>query len=347
MAAAFAGLEFLATAVLVLDGELRVVYANPAAEDLLGASARALQGQRVTALIDPAPALERMLEDVRATPWMYRAQDFVHCRAGGEPIALGCTAVPLDAPGAAVLIELRPTGERERLEREERLVEDQRRYWELFRNLAHEIKNPLGGLRGSAQLLERELGRPELKEYTRVIIQEADRLQSLIDRLLGPRREPVAAAANVHEILEYVRGLVAAEFGSRVCFVRDYDPSVPELTGDREQLIQALLNVVRNAAQAVSGVGGGTVTLRTRVVRQATLARRRRRLALELLVVDDGPGVPEAIRDRIFLPLVSGREGGTGLGLTLAQTHVQAHGGLIECESRPGRTVFRILLPLA
>jgi two-component system nitrogen regulation sensor histidine kinase GlnL len=219
----------------------------------------------------------------------------------------------------------------------------------LIRNLAHEIKNPLGGLRGSAQLLERELDRPELREYTQVIIKEADRLQALMDRLLTPHRAPRLAPLGIHEVLERVRSLVLAEFSRGVAIVRDYDPSLPDLVGDKEQLIQALLNVVRNAAQALTAIPGtgGTITLRTRALRQVTLLRQRHKLALELQVIDDGPGVPEDIREKIFNPLVSGRDGGSGLGLSLAQTFIHYHRGVIECDSRPGRTVFRIVLPLA
>ncbi len=226
---------------------------------------------------------------------------------------------------------------------------------ELIRNLAHEIKNPLGGLRGSAQLLERELDRPSLREYTRVIIKEADRLQALMDRLLTPHRPPNQVPMNIHEVCERVRSLVLAEFPEGIGVRRDYDVGLPEFRGDPEQLIQAVLNIARNAAQAILGAhadlgtghqGRGEITLRTRVARQVTLARRFHRLALELQVVDNGPGVPAEIREQIFYPLVSGREGGTGLGLTLAQTFVQQHHGVVECDSQPGRTCFRIVLPL-
>jgi two-component system, NtrC family, nitrogen regulation sensor histidine kinase GlnL len=195
-------------------------------------------------------------------------------------------------------------------------------------------------LRGSAQLLEKELQRDELREYTQVIIKEADRLQTLMDRMLTPHRAPHMEPLGVHEVLERVRSLVRAEFGIEV--VRDYDPSLPEMTGDREQLIQAVLNIARNSAQ----VGSKAVIFRTRALRQITILKQRHKLALELQVIDDGPGVPEGIQDRIFNPLVSGREGGTGLGLSLAQTFVHYHHGVIEFESRPGRTTFRILLPL-
>jgi two-component system nitrogen regulation sensor histidine kinase GlnL len=246
----------------------------------------------------------------------------------------------IDGTGLALLAELRPISEQLRLAREERIVAGEQANRELIRNLAHEIKNPLGGLRGSAQLLERELGQPELKEYTQVIIQEADRLQALMDRMLTPHRAPRIEPMSVHEVLERVRSLVKAEFG--IVIERDYDPSLPDLVGDREQLIQAVLNIARNAAQA----GSNSILFRTRATRQTTILRQRHRLALELQVIDDGPGVPEEIQDRIFNPLVSGREGGTGLGLSLAQTFVQYHQGVIEFESRPGRTTFRILLPL-
>lgn len=348
MGGPYAGIELLATAVLVLDDRLLVQYVNPAAENLLGTAARSLRGQRFAALFEASERLERALAEALEARWDYAAQVESFLRQGREPLPLACTLARADSPQALLLVELRPIEQRLRLEREERLLDQQEANRELIRNLAHEIRNPLGGLRGSAQLLERELAREELREYTRVIIREADRLQALLDRLLTPHRAPQPAAVNIHEVLEHVRSLVRAEFGEALRIERDYDPSVPELVGDREQLIQALLNVVRNAAQALErGAAGGTITLRTRVLRQATIARRRCRLALELLVIDDGPGVPEQIRDRIFYPLVSGREGGSGLGLSIAQTYLQYHRGAIECESRPGRTVFTIVLPLA
>jgi len=186
-----------------------------------------------------------------------------------------------------------------------------------------------------------------------VIIKEADRLQALLDRLLTPHRPANRVLLSIHEVCERVRSLILAEFPGGIRVERDYDASLPELRGDPEQLIQAVLNIVRNAAQAISEAGhrtssqgSGHIILRTRVARRVTLARRLYRLALELQVIDNGPGVPAEIRERIFNPLVSGREGGTGLGLTLAQTYVQHHHGAIECESQPGRTCFRIVLPL-
>jgi two-component system nitrogen regulation sensor histidine kinase GlnL len=238
-----------------------------------------------------------------------------------------------------------------RATREERLLELQMASRELIRNLAHEIKNPLGGIRGAAQLLEHELNHPGLREYTQVIIKEADRLQDLMKRLLSPHRPMQPGAVNTHEILERVRSLLTAEFPGALVIQRDYDTSLPDLVGDREQLIQATLNIARNAAQAImrqpAGQAAGRITFRTRVARQVTLAKRRFPLALELKIVDDGPGIPDDIRERMFYPLVSGREGGNGLGLTLAQSFILQHQGTIECQSQPGCTCFTIRLPLA
>ena len=340
----FAGLELLPTAVVALDEALVVRYANPAAENLLSTGAKSLLGQPFVPLFAEPDLLERSLREARAIHWDYAAQNVSYERAGREPVPLSCVIAGIDGFGAAgapvLIVELRPLEQLLRFAREERQVFEQQLNRELIRNLAHEIKNPLGGLRGSAQLLERELDKPELREYTQVIIQESDRLQALMDRMLTPQRTPRIEPLSFHEVLERVRSLVRAECGIEIG--RDYAPSLPEARGDREQLIQAVLNIARNAAQ----VGARSITFRTRVVRQVTVLRQRYRLALELQVVDDGPGVPDEIRDRIFNPLVSGRQGGTGLGLSLAQTFVQYHQGVIEFESRPGRTLFRILLPL-
>jgi two-component system nitrogen regulation sensor histidine kinase GlnL len=336
----FAGLDLLATAVVALDDALVVRYANPAAENLFATGAKSLIGHAFLALFAEGPELEPVLEEARITHWDYSAQNATYLRPGRDPLTLSCVITRIETAGLALLVELRPIDEQLRQAREERLVSGQQSNRELIRNLAHEIKNPLGGLRGSAQLLERELERPELREYTQVIIKEADRLQALMDRMLTPHRAPKVEALGIHEVLERVRSLVRAEFGLEI--LRDYDPSLPELVGDREQLIQAVLNIARNAVQA----GARNISFRTRSMRQVTVMKQRHKLALELQVIDDGPGVPEEIRDRIFNPLVSGREGGTGLGLSLAQTFVQYHQGVIEFETRPGRTIFRILLPL-
>ena len=325
---------------MALDEHFVVRYANPAAENLLATGAKSLLGQPFLQLFAERAELERALAEALTTHWDYSAQNVTYSRAARDPLPLSCTMTRIDGREFGLLAELRPIEEQLRHAREERLVFEQQANRELIRNLAHEIKNPLGGLRGSAQLLERELDKPELREYTQVIIEEADRLQRLMDRMLTPHRTPRVEPLAIHEVLERVRSLVRAEFGVEI--ERDYDPSLPEVLGDREQLIQAALNIARNAAQA----GAAHIAFRTRAARQITILRQRHKLALELQVIDDGPGVPAEIQERIFNPLVSGREGGTGLGLSLAQTFVQYHQGVVEFESRPGRTIFRILLPL-
>jgi two-component system nitrogen regulation sensor histidine kinase GlnL len=268
---------------------------------------------------------------------------------GREPLQVQVTATAQLAEGTPVVLEVSEIEQQLKVDREERQLGLTEANRQLMRNLAHEIKNPLGGVRGAAQLLESELT-PDQREYTRVIIAEADRLQALVDRLLAPHRSPrVVADVNIHEVLERVRMVMLAEFPRGLAIERDYDASAPEFRGDKEQLIQAVLNVVRNAAEALEdriAAGDARIILRTRVARQATIARTRHRLALDLHIIDNGPGIPDDLKDRVFFPLVSGRDNGTGLGLTLAQTFVQQHDGLIEVESRPGRTDFRILIPL-
>ena len=347
------GLEWLATAVVLLDRGLRVKYLNPAAESLFATSRKTVLDQPFPGLLADSDTLAGLLHQAIREERGFADQDLTLAISGQEPLHLDCIVTPVELERAVLLLELRPIDQRLRIEREEQRISQHRANRELIRNLAHEIKNPLGGLRGSAQLLERELDRPSLREYTRVIIKEADRLQALMDRLLTPNRPAVHVPMNIHEVCERVRSLILAEFPQGVRIERDYDVGLPELRGDPEQLIQAVLNIARNAAQAILGArrglgqdSQGQIILRTRVARRVTLARRFHKLALELQVVDDGPGIPAEIRDQIFYPLVSGREGGTGLGLTLAQTFVQQHQGVVECESQPGRTSFRIVLPL-
>ncbi|MBE0625121.1 MAG: nitrogen regulation protein NR(II) [Burkholderiales bacterium] len=340
----YPGLDLLATSVILVDADLRVAYANPAAENLFAFSLNNVAGQFVAQLfIDPAELIAS-LQDVLGQHWSYTGRDLTLARPGQANLHLNCLVTQIENSAARFLIEFRPIDQQLKLARERRQMDQQQANRELIRNLAHEIRNPLGGLRGSAQLLERELERPELREYTQVIIKEADRLQSLLDRLLTPHRPPQLATLNIHEVLERVRSLVLAEFPDGIRIERNYDASLPDLRGDKEQLIQSVLNVVRNAAQALNG--SGDIELRSRAARQVTLAKQRYKLALELQVIDNGPGIPEELRERIFYPLVSGRDGGTGLGLTLSQTFVQHHHGTIECESEPGRTCFTIMLPL-
>lgn len=347
---AFAAFELLSSAILVVDDEGLIRYANAPAEDLFEVSVRQLHAVDASDLFRDGGQLRQSLREAGLHRFADKRQMLEIDRLGREPTQVSVTVVALDGQPWPALIELREIEQQLRADREERLLEQAQANRELLRNLAHEIKNPLGGLRGAAQLLEAELSGPELIEYTQVIIQEADRLQTLVDRLLVPHRAPrVVGDVNIHEVCERVRALVLAEYPNGLAIVRDYDAAIPEFRGDKSQLIQAVLNVVRNAAEALSAriaAGDAEITLRTRVARQVTLARRRFRLALELHVTDNGPGVPPELLDRIFHPLVSGRDGGSGLGLALAQTFVQQHEGVIECDSRPGLTDFRLLLPL-
>ena len=342
----YPGLELLATAVLLLTESLEISYANPAAENLFELSRRQLLGNSARTLFGEAPGLFQAIDKALASGASYTEQELEVGVSGKPRLHLSCTVSMIEAPNATLVLEFRHIDQQLKIAREERVLEQQQANRELIRSLAHEIKNPLGGIRGAAQLLERELDRPPLIEYTQVIIGEADRLQSLVNRLLTPHRLPTFRRTNIHELLARVASLVQAEFPD-ITMQSDFDISLPEFEADPEQLTQALLNVVKNAAQALQTVSGRReILITTRVARGVTLAKRRYRLALAVSVEDNGPGIPDELRDRIFYPLVSGREGGNGLGLTIAQTFIAQHNGTIECESAPGRTVFSILLPL-
>ncbi len=347
----FAGLEHLATAVILLDKQRDVVYANPGAEVVFALSAKQIRGLNISQVFPDCEILHGALENAIKNHSPFREHEFLITTLRQNSLAVTCTVTPVDLTPACLVLEFQQMDQQLRIAREERMLIQQQANAELLRNLAHEIRNPLGGLRGAAQLLEHELPQVSLREYTQVIIKEADRLQSLMDRLLVPHRVPKYEPTNIHEVLERVRSLLLAESPKGIVIKRDYDISLPELIGDREKLIQAVLNIARNAAQAMQkqrNENGATseIILRTRAERQVTLARKRYRVAIKLQIIDNGPGVPPEIRDRIFFPLVSGTEGGSGLGLTLAQTFITQHHGMIECESRPGHTCFTILLPI-
>lgn len=310
------GFELLQTAVLLLDESQCIRHVNGAAEELLGLSRRQLAGQPV------------------------------HPYLGAYASVL---KTPLHGLDWAWLIEI-PVHQALRFEDLQQARAGQAAQRETLRNLAHEVRNPLAGLRAAAQLLDMELARDDLREFTRVIIDEADRLADLVARLVSPQRQDIERQRfNVHELCERALALVRLEFGKRITLVRDYDASVPDILADRDRLMQALLNVVRNGAQALTesdSVPSPVLQLRTRIVHQPALLRGQHRMGLMITVTDNGPGVPDALRDKLFHPLVTGRAQGTGLGLNLAQECLQAHGGLLEFDSRPGHTEFRLLLPL-
>ena len=342
----FPGLDALATAVVLLDMDHVVHYVNPAAENLLAISAKNIVGTPLDRTIANPELMISAVNYASENNCSYTQHELPLMISGHTRLEVSCTVTPTEiAEFTGFLIELSPLQQQLRIAREERLMDQSTQTRELIRNLAHEIKNPLGALRGAAQLLDRELERPELHEYTQVIMKEADRLQSLMDRLLTPHRLPQVTHFNIHEALERVRSLLLAEFPEGITIYPDYDVSLPSLTADREQIIQALLNIARNGAQAMQG--RGKIILRTRVARRVTLAKKMHRLALLVNIIDDGPGIPDELKDKIFFPLVSGREGGHGIGLTIAQTFVNQHHGTIEVESTPGQTRFSILFPIS
>jgi two-component system nitrogen regulation sensor histidine kinase GlnL len=344
----FAGLEYLATAIILLDDDCRIVYVNPGAEIIFAFSAKQITGMQLREVFPDSEILMLAVQHAIDQQSPFREHEFSINSQRQNPFAVTCTVTPIDSPNAALILEFQQMDAQLRIAREERMLVQQQANAELLRNLAHEIRNPLGGLRGAAQLLEHELPSPSLREYTQVIIKEADRLQSLMDRLLIPHRAPKYQSTNIHEVLERVRSLLLAESPQAILIERDYDLSLPEIIGDREKLIQAVLNIARNAVQAMQAhhTLARKISFRTRAERQVTLARKRYRVAIKLEITDNGPGIPADIHDRIFYPLVSGNEGGSGLGLTLAQTFITQHHGMIECDSEPGRTCFTILLPI-
>lgn len=349
-----AGLELISTAVLLLGRDHRIVYANPAAEHLLAQSKRQLIGARLMDVIRDTERLAPALELALAHRASYTEQELeLHLAGkhnGNSRLLVNCTVSFLEgqqADDAQLIVELRHIDQQLKIAREAKIAEQNQANRELVRNLAHEIKNPLGGLRGAAQLLEAELSSPQLIEYTQVIIGEADRLQNLVNRLLTPHKLPRYVRTDIHRLLDRVLQLLKNEFGATHKLEPDFDVSLPEVECDAEQITQVLLNIARNACQSTSSVAKPHVTLRSRVARQVVLAKRRYRMALEIAVLDNGPGIPLDIRDRIFYPLFTTRNDGTGsgLGLSIAQTFVAQHYGAIEVDSEPGHTEFRVILP--
>lgn len=349
----YAAFDLLATLVALARSDGTVLFVNSGFEAAVGSSRRALIGTSLfDRFADPAPLRETLLAVARNETATGRLEaTLVGAAMAAEELPVHVIVTQVEPPGGAageafelVLVEMLEVEQQTRQDREERALGQLSANRELMRNLAHEIKNPLGGIRGAAQLLERELEAPGLKEYTRIIVEEVDRLRSLIDRMLAPRTSAEPDGLNIHEVLEHVRGLVEAECDGARAIAVDYDPSLPEIRGVRDHLVQVFLNVVRNAAEAARP--GGRVVIRTRAQRLVTIGVRLHKLALRVDVVDDGPGVPVELGQSIFYPMVSGRADGTGLGLAIAQSLVHRHGGMIEFESRPGETAFTVYIPL-
>ena len=343
-------LDNLTTATLLLDGALRLEYMNPAAEMLLAVSGQRSHGQFISELFtESAEALNSLRQAVeQAHPFTKREAQLTSLT--GQTLTVDYAVTPILNKGQTLLlIEVHPRDRLLRITKEEAQLSKQETTKMLVRGLAHEIKNPLGGIRGAAQLLARELPSAELRDYTNVIIEEADRLRNLVDRMLGSNKLPSLALTNIHEVLERVCSLVEAESQGGITLARDYDPSLPDVLIDREQMIQAVLNIVRNAMQAIGGQNElrlGRITLRSRAMRQFTIGHTRHRLVARVEIIDNGPGIAPELQDTLFYPMVSGRPDGTGLGLAITQNIISQHQGLIECESHPGHTTFSIFLPL-
>ena len=336
-------MQGLTTAIVVLDEQLAIAYLNTAAESLLGISERRVVGRSIEEFVHPSRELVALCRRALTTGLTFGLRELT-ARVGEREVTLDCRAAPLEND-RFLLLELNDTERDRKVRREADLVAQQQLSRRIIRQLAHEVKNPLGGLRGAAQLLERQLPDAEQKAYTRVIIEEADRLAALVDGILRAGGAPRLEEVNLHRITEHVAQLIDAEKPPRVDLVRDYDPSLPPVQADRNQMIQAFLNLARNAMQAVGEQG--RLVFRTRALSNFTLGGEKHRLVLSAEVEDNGPGIPEELKDTIFYPLVTGRSTGTGLGLTIAQDLVSRNGGLIEFTSQPGRTVFQLRLPVA
>ncbi|MGD8742930.1 MAG: nitrogen regulation protein NR(II) [Granulosicoccaceae bacterium] len=339
-------IENLATATLVFGADLTLEYMNPAAEMLMGASMRKVRGKPLSCLLQNAGDLEQHLQRAHENGQAFNEHELQLVLASGKHMTVDCMISAIIEPGepGIVIVEMQQVDRHLRISREETLLAQNMATRALIRGVAHEVKNPLGGLRGAAQLLERELPNEALKEYTHIIIGEADRLQNLVDKMLGPNDLPDMGMVNIHEVLERVRSLSLAEVSQGVEIKRDYDTSIPEFIADKDMLIQAVLNIVRNAIQAVAQ--NGVVVLKTRVDRQYTIGNTRYRHVVRIDVIDNGPGIEEDMLESIFYPMVTTREEGTGLGLSIAQSLINRHNGIIECESRKGETIFTIRIPL-
>ena len=335
----------LHSAVVVVNQELRIEFMNPSAEMLFQISDTRATGRPLKELvIDEYEFIDRIERSLKSNHPFSVYESELRVRTG-QLLEVDYMASPIEyaATGKYLLLEFVGRGRHRKLAHEESMLKQNEASRSLLRGLAHEIKNPLGGLRGAAQLLERELSTDADREYTSIIIREADRLQSLVDRMLGPRNRPDKTHLNIHKVLEHVRQLVQAE-NDTVNFIIDYDPSLPEIYGDESMLIQAVLNITRNAVAEIDDEG--KITFRTRPLRQHTIGNRTHPLVARVEIIDNGPGIPDDIKEKIFLPMITGHAEGTGLGLSIAQSLINLHGGLIECSSTPGETIFTLLLPL-
>ncbi|NNJ92601.1 MAG: nitrogen regulation protein NR(II) [Gammaproteobacteria bacterium] len=342
-------IDNLDTVIMCFDQDFRLVYINPAGEMLFSSSEKNMVGQKACDLMQcPDVIVGLNLKKALDMNQPLTEREVILPLPDHSKVVVDCSVIPFygdtnDDKG--LIVEIQILDRHIRISREEQLMTQQNVTRSLVRGLAHEVKNPLGGIRGAAQLLEAELHSEELREYTQIIIGEADRLQVLVDSMLGPNKLTRKQLLNIHDVIERVRSLVLAE-NTHISIWRDYDPSIPDLFADNDQLIQAILNIVKNAVKALADVKQPKITIKTRIVRQMTINSKRHRHVAKIQIVDNGPGIPEEMKEKIFFPLVSGTEGGVGVGLSISQTLINKHGGLIECQSQPGNTVFTIWIPL-
>jgi len=342
----FRGLENLACGTIVCNAEGAIKYINPSAEDILEISHDQACKHKIDLFFQDKKFFQQLKKDMQQHN-VFRENEYFIKTKNNKTVCSTLTASSI-TNSKNILIELVPMDQHFKITNEERMIIQQQANAELLRNLAHEIRNPLGGLRGAAQLLEHELEDKNLTEYTQIIIAEADRLQNLMNKLLSPYHLPIYEFTNIHELIERVRGLIIAEFGSEILLVRDYDVSLPEIVADREKLIQAFLNITRNAAQALETCNHKQkkITIKTRSDRHMCARQKKYQTVIRVDIIDNGPGITKNILDKIFYPLVSGNQEGAGLGLSLAQDFVSIHQGMIVANSKKNKTCFSIMLPI-
>lgn len=334
----------MVSSIIVLDEKLCVSYNNPAAEQLIKLSSNRMKGAHLNTLFHELSSSSNLFSQVFETDQGFTDNLATLICLDFRSVTADLSVTPINADNSHyLLIEIRQVDQQQRISEEMQQITQQQLAKNLVKGLAHEIKNPLGGLRGAAQLLHRQLDESS-QEYTQMIMEQADRLNNLVERLLGPNTLHSHKNHNIHEVLEKIIKLVSIELPQKITLKRDYDPSIPDLSIDQDQIQQALLNVIQNAIQALKGVG--EIKVVTRVVNQITINGRRHRLAIEIKIIDNGPGIPEHLHNTLFYPMVTGRAEGTGLGLSIAQTLIQQHHGRIDFKSRTGLTEFTVLLPV-
>lgn len=343
-------LNYLNTAIVLVDSDCMIRFMNHSAEAIIGVSSTKGVDMDITAILTNSRVDRKALASAIADahPFTKRRANF--CNAQNKEMVIDYSVTPFQEDESNfLLIEIQEMDRLIKISREESLLATHDTSKQLVRGLAHEVKNPLGGIRGAAQLLAAELDEPELNEYTEVIVEETDRLRNLVDRMLGPNNPPVMQTVNVHQVLERVHRLMVAEGLGDIQLYRDYDPSLPDIIGDTEQLIQAALNVVRNAKQALeeSRTTNPKISLKTRIQRRFTLGAVQHLLVVRIDIEDNGPGIDKKLIDEVFYPMITGRSEGTGLGLPIAQSIINSHKGMIECSSRKGKTLFSIYLPIS